>query len=214
MPTSNCPLCSGTSLKAFHRDRTRDYLRCQDCWLVFVPTEQHLTLSAEKAVYDLHQNDIDDPGYRRFLSRLAEPLLQQLNPSSLGLDYGCGPGPLLAKMLQQHGHRVDVYDPIYASDQGFRQRRYDFISCTEVVEHFRQPAEEFATLFGLLHNQGILALMTKLVIDVEAFAKWHYKNDPTHISYFSPATLQWLAEHYRRQLSIIGRDVILFLPLE
>jgi hypothetical protein len=45
-----------------------------------------------------------DVGYRRFLSQLADPLLQRLACSTMsttttttyrGLDYGCGPGPAL-----------------------------------------------------------------------------------------------------------------------
>lgn len=210
MPTLPCPLCTGSTIEPFHRDKHRDYLRCQSCWLVFVPKEQHLSSAAEKAVYDLHQNQLEDAGYRRFLSRLADPLLARLNRPSQGLDYGCGPGPLLASMLEQQGHRVIVFDPIYANQSNYLQHRYDFITCSEVVEHFRRPDLEFQHLFQLLNPGGILAVMTKRVIDAEAFAKWHYKNDPTHIVFFSLPTLEWLAGQFRRRLIVVDNDVVLF----
>jgi 2-polyprenyl-3-methyl-5-hydroxy-6-metoxy-1,4-benzoquinol methylase len=210
MKQSPCPLCAGTRLAHFHRDKRRDYLRCQDCLLVFVPDSQHLDLQQEKAIYDLHENHADDDGYRQFLSRLATPLLNRLEPDSTGLDYGCGPGPLLSEMLKQAGHTVELYDPFYADHRQNLQKRYDFITCTEVAEHFRRPQLEFQRLFALLKPLGRLGLMTKLVIDAEAFAGWHYKNDQTHISFFSRPTLQWLAEQYRCDVEFIGQDVIIF----
>lgn len=212
MPTLNCPLCGDLSLLPFHRDKFRDYLKCQQCSLVFVPPLQHLSVDEEKAIYDLHMNDLDDVGYRRFLSRLATPLLARLTRPCLGLDFGCGPGPLLAHMLTEHGHDVVLYDPLFAPGGQYRQHRYDFITGTEVVEHFRYPAQEFQRLFELLQPDGLLALMTKLVIDAQAFAKWHYKNDPTHIAFYSIATLQWLADRYQKQLVLIDKDVMLFIP--
>ena len=210
MPTTYCPLCSSDASAVFQKDKKRDYLRCPCCQLVFVPVHQHLEPAAEKAIYDLHQNHADDPGYRQFLSRLSTPLSARLGPQSLGLDYGCGPGPLLGQMLEQQGHSVNLYDPYYASHPQNLQQSYDFITCTEVVEHFRQPQREFQRLFALLKPNGCLGIMTKLVIDAEAFGKWHYKNDPTHVSFFSKATMQWLAQVHHCRVEFIGKDVMIF----
>ena len=52
--------------------------------------------------------------------------------------------------------------------------------------------------------------MTKLVIDAEAFSRWHYKNDLTHVSFFSKTTMQWLAETYHCELEFVGKDVMIF----
>lgn len=210
MKQSPCPLCLDSNIEPFHSDKIRDYLRCRNCLLVFVPETQHLDFQQEKAIYDLHQNQVDDAGYRQFLSRLAAPLLDGLAPNSAGLDYGCGPGPLLAKLLSGAGHAVKLYDPIYADHPLHLQNRYDFISCSEVVEHFRRPGIEFERLFSLLNPQGRLGVMTKLVIDAQAFGKWHYKNDPTHIAFFSRPTLEWLAANYRCRIEFFGRDVAIF----
>ena len=42
----------------------------------------------------------------RFLGRLAEPLVERLDPGASGLDFGCGPGPALAAMLTRRGYTV------------------------------------------------------------------------------------------------------------
>lgn len=208
--TQICPLCLSTQLIDFHRDKRRDYYQCLNCALVLVQPDQHLDPAAEKAIYDLHQNQADDSGYRRFLSRLALPLLNQLPSGACGLDYGCGPGPVLATMLEAAGHRMTVYDPLYAPNPAALLQRYDFVSCSEVVEHFRQPALEFQRLFALLKPGGLLAIMTKRVIDQAAFARWHYKNDLTHIAFYSETTFDWLANRYQAQVSYLGPDVAIF----
>jgi len=210
MSDTVCPLCSSNALFLFNRDQQRDYYRCEECYLVFVPIDQHLSAIEEKAIYDLHENHLDDPDYRQFLSRLTTPLLPRLLPTSVGLDYGCGPGPMLAQMLSEQGLRIDLFDPFYVNNPQVLNRRYDFVTCTEVVEHFRQPGKEFKKLFALLKSKGVLALMTKLVINADAFSRWHYKNDMTHICFYSNQTLHWLARTHQCDLNILGKDVIIF----
>lgn len=214
MPIYSCPLCLSHDSFNFFSDRQRDYQRCRNCQLVFVPAHQHLSLQDEKALYDLHQNQLDDLGYRQFLSRLAEPMLTRLKGPAQGLDYGCGPGPLLAKLFMEQGHRMQVFDPFYAPNTEHLQSRYDFVTCTEVIEHFRQPHIDLERLFALLQPNGLLGIMTKLVIDADAFSRWHYKNDLSHISFFCRETLHWLAIKYRCRLEIIGKDAMIFTRLD
>jgi SAM-dependent methyltransferase len=204
-----CPLCAGSGVAPWHRDRRRPYLACGTCALVFVPPDHYLSPEAERAEYDLHQNAVGDPGYRRFLSRLSEPLVARLSPGAEGLDFGCGPGPALAAMLREQGFPVTLYDPCYFPDPRALQRRYDFICATEVVEHLHRPGDELARLWQCLRPGGVLGVMTKLVRDVEAFARWHYKNDPTHVCFFSRATWQWWAARQGARVSFVGADVIL-----
>jgi 2-polyprenyl-3-methyl-5-hydroxy-6-metoxy-1,4-benzoquinol methylase len=166
-----------------------------------------LSPAEEKAEYDLHRNSPDDVGYRRFLSRTVEPLAARLAPASNGLDFGCGPGPTLSVMLEEAGHQVALYDPFYANDQSVFKRQYDFITATEVVEHLRRPGEELARLWACLAPGGFLAVMTKRVINRQAFARWHYKADRTHICFFSAQTFEWLAKQWQAGLVFEGKDV-------
>lgn len=102
-----------------------------------------------------------------------------------------------------------LYDRFYADFREVLTRRYDFITCTETVEHLFEPGDVFDRLFSILESGGWLGLMTKLVIDRDAFRRWHYKNDPTHVCFFSRETFQWLAARHGCSLEFIGNDVIL-----
>lgn len=205
----HCPLCGHGGVKFFFEDITREYLRCVNCELVFVPQVYWLSEEEERATYDLHQNDVRDQGYRKFLSRLTQPLLEKLQPEQKGLDFGCGPGPALAMMLEENSHRVDLYDPFYYNDISVFDKVYDFICATEVVEHLRYPKKDFSALFKMLKPGGWLALMTKLVIDKDAFSKWHYIRDMTHICFYRERTFKYLAHQYNATIDFVADDVIL-----
>ena len=189
MPTDlPCPLCDAHQASEFFADRRRTYVRCGNCMLVFVPPEFYLGLEAERREYELHENEVGDPGYRRFLSRLAEPLQTRLEPGARGLDFGCGPGPALAEMLREAGFSMALYDPFFHPESEVLEEKYDFITATEVVEHLHRPGQELRDLWQRLRPGGVLGIMTKLVIDREAFSRWHYKNDQTHVVFFSETT--------------------------
>ncbi len=203
-----CPLCDSEKHQHFHSDARRSYRRCDRCQLVFVPPAYFLSLEQERAEYLLHENDPTDPGYRRFLSRLTEPLLSLLSAHASGLDFGCGPGPALAEMLRERGHSVALYDPFFFSDPAPLGASYDFITATEVAEHLHSPGPVLSGLWQKLRPGGLLAVMTKLVVDAEAFSGWHYKNDPTHVCFFSRDTWGWWAKTYGASLHFYGADVI------
>ena len=169
----------------------------------------HLSSLAEKKIYDLHQNSSDNLGYIKFLTRLFEPVVKLLKKEDQGLDFGCGNGPVLAKLFQQAGHNMTLYDPYYFPDQDSLQKKYQFILATEVIEHFSKPKHEIEKILALLMSNGILAIMTKLALNKESFDKWHYKNDPTHVCFFSVETFNWIAKRYSLSLTFHGKDVII-----
>lgn len=204
-----CPLCGNADSRPYHRDRRRTYRQCPRCALVFVPPQFHLPPEAEKAEYDRHENALDDPGYRRFLSRMAEPMLARLSPAAYGLDFGCGPAPLLAELFRQAGHRMAVYDLYYTNNPAALTESYDFITCTETLEHLARPAGIFARWLELLAPGGLLGIMTKRVQDHAAFCRWHYIHDPTHVAFYAEATFKFLAHEHGLALEIIGPDVVI-----
>lgn len=210
MFNTQCPLCLAEPAQFFQQDHRRAYYQCQRCLLVFADRASLLSQHEELAQYQLHQNDVSDAGYRRFLQRLATPLLQSLPCTGLsGLDFGCGPGPLLAQMLAEAGQHMAVWDPYFANDNAVLQQQYDFISCSEAIEHFVNPAQEWALWLSLLKPAGTLAIMTKRYTDAAAFANWHYKLDPTHVSFFCEQTFAYLATRDNLELHIMANDVVL-----
>jgi SAM-dependent methyltransferase len=205
-----CPNCKTADGTRFHQDGRRDYFRCQTCSLVFVPPSQLLSAEEEKARYDLHRNSPDDRDYRRFLGRVFIPMQERIAPESLGLDFGSGPGPTLSVMFEQAGHSMAIYDHFYARDPSVLEGRYDFITATEVVEHLHNPEGDLDKLWSCLKPGGWLGIMTKLALGREAFANWHYINDPTHVCFFSRTTFEWLARKWQAKVTFADKDVILF----
>lgn len=187
----------------------RDYWCCGNCELRFLDPGQRPGRGEERAHYLHHDNDPEDSGYRRFLSRVTEPLLERLDPRLQGLDYGCGPGPALAMMLREAGHEVAVYDPFFRPDPAPLEKTYDFITCTEVVEHFHDPAGEFDRLDALLRPDGWLAVMTCFQDDDTAFANWHYRRDPTHVVFYRAETFRKFAALRGWSCEIPVKDVVL-----
>lgn len=192
--TPGCPVCLQPQCRHFIEIDGKHYWRCASCEATFLDPSQLPDRARERDEYRLHRNETDDPAYRRFLSRLTVPLLARLPADRSGLDYGCGPGPALAAMLTEAGHRMSVYDPLFFDDASVLRRRYHFITCTEVAEHFHAPHDQFAVLDGLLEAGGLLAVMTRFQTEDAAFAGWHYRRDPTHVTFYRAATFRRIAE--------------------
>lgn len=165
---------------------------------------------AERARYEQHRNDPQDARYRAFLARLCEPLAEQLRPGAVGLDYGCGPGPTLSIMFEEMGFDVACYDPFFARNEAALARAYDFITCSETVEHFFAPDIEFDRLDGLLLPGGWLGVMTEMRDDDRDFATWWYVRDPTHVCFYHPETMLWIAARFGWSLQRPRRNVTLF----
>ena len=163
----------------------------------------------EKSHYDLHENNPEDRDYRNFLARLTKPLLKRLEPNCSGLDFGCGPGPTLSIMMEEAGHKVSLYDPIYYPEVSPLSKSYDFITATEVFEHLHQPAKDLEILFNNLKAGGWIGIMTKRVLNKEAFAKWHYIQDPTHVCFWSETTFKWVAKKWHTSVEFPQADVVL-----
>jgi hypothetical protein len=205
-----CPLCRAQSVGEFSTDKRRNYLSCRLCGLIFVPPSQFLSAADEKKRYDLHQNSSDDAGYRRFLGRLFVPLQQRLAPGSSGLDFGSGPEPTLSRMFEEAGHSMTIFDHYYERVPGALEQRYDFITASEVVEHLREPGKELDRLWACLKRGGWLGIMTKFAVDQAAFLRWYYKDDLTHVCFFSRAVSAWLSATWNADLMFPDDDVVVF----
>lgn len=190
-----CPLCDAEACR--HAEvSSGTYFRCGECDLISQWRAELPGREAEFAHYGTHENSPDDPGYRRFLDRLARPLFELLPVGAQGLDYGCGPGPALSVMAREAGFGMADYDPFFADRPELLQRRYDFVTCTEAVEHFHHPRTEFDRIAGMLRPGGYLGLMTELHDTGGDFGDWWYHRDPTHVNFLSSRTVEWLAERY------------------
>ena len=214
----NCPLCLSNDIVPFFervdvRYGKRIYKKCRTCRLIFIFPECRLDAAQEKARYDTHENSPENSGYVSFLKKLADPLCARIKSGERGLDFGCGPGPTLSAILKERGFEVENYDPIYFPKKSLLQEQYDFITCTETVEHFYEPRKEFELLSRLLKKGGVLGIMTEVLQDESQFPTWWYPNDPTHVSFYQKETFHWLAHWQQWKGEFSTKNVVFFKRL-
>ncbi|MCB0347532.1 MAG: class I SAM-dependent methyltransferase [Bdellovibrionales bacterium] len=188
-----CPLCACKDTKEFYvHKKAGSYFHCSKCDLRFLGKEFYASTDQEKQVYLQHTNDLENPYYLDFINPVVEVSKKFITKGQSGIDYGCGYSPLLANLLTRDGYTIKSYDPMFFPKEELLQTKYDFVVCTEVVEHFKQAGQELDKLNTLLKTNGVLVLMTLLYNESIEFAHWHYRRDPTHVSLYSQKSIDYL----------------------
>ena len=205
-----CRLCDSKS-KLFHQSETSRFFKCPTCKGIFVDSSYLLDAETEEERYQAHNNDTTDPRYRKFVSPITDAVQASFRDSHLGLDFGCGSGPVITEVLREKGYQINTYDPFFDYRPEVLNEKYHFIACCEVAEHFHQPAKEFKLLKKLLHPKGSLFIMTDLFKGEIDFAEWYYKNDPTHVFFYQNDTFEWICKHFDfEKFEISGRLTTLY----
>jgi len=171
------------------------YYHCRDCEYIFKHPSVYKALDEQKERYDLHENDVDNEGYRAYFQRFLDFVLPMVQKPENALDFGCGESSLLASMLEDEGIACDYYDPLFHPNGLVDNKKYDLIVSTEVFEHLDQPKEVFEDLLGRLNVGGYLAIQTEFhPNEMGAFMHWYYTQDPTHIVFFRAKTFEVLSD--------------------
>ncbi|QUN05877.1 methyltransferase domain-containing protein [Shewanella yunxiaonensis] len=205
----HCPLCRHDNIIPVFEDRRRHFFLCQTCALVFANPSSYLLPNAEKQRYGRSRHESKQKQLAHFIETLLLQL-QSLQSNSLeGLNFGRVLAPQLLQPLALAGHRLHQYDPFFAPEHQLLHQQYDFISCYRVFEHFHLPVKEWQIIVQALKPGGWLAISTPLLQSVAVFSKWHYKNNPTHVSFYQPQTFAYLAKHSCLQLIFAQGDFVL-----
>jgi hypothetical protein len=187
-----CPLCQEVISQQL--EFSPQFHACSNCGSVFRHPDYLLSWELEKERYLLHQNDVEDQGYQAFVSPLVTAVCQSYSPKAIGLDFGAGTAPVAAKLLGDKNYRLKLWDPFFHSDTSVLKTTYDFIICCEVMEHFYDPLKEFRLMKSLLHAGSKIFCMTDLLPQMTSFKDWYYKNDKTHVLFYSEENLKWIKE--------------------
>ena len=204
-----CRLCSHPAHLVF--EESRPFFACNVCGLIF--TDCFISEEAvEKHYKDQHGNTFDwmneANGFVEWIRNmgLAVPLL-----SLSMLDYGSGSG-LLTEALKKIGFQVDCYEPMLHGE--FNPDKYskshDVVILNEVVEHLEDINKTFDIIYRVLSPNGVVVIKTLLTDWIindpenfkESFTRWWYKDDPTHISFFSFMTIEYLCHDRGRNLAV------------
>ncbi|MDR4968640.1 MAG: class I SAM-dependent methyltransferase, partial [Acholeplasmataceae bacterium] len=100
-------------------------------------------------------------------------------------------------MREQYLFNVDIYDPFYSPKKVYENKEYNLITSTEVIEHLSEPTNEIKMLVNHLKPNGVISLMTLFhPRDRNKFFDWFYIRDTTHISFYTPKTIDCIAKQF------------------
>lgn len=204
-----CPLCQNIETSLHFEDRKRIFIFCPQCYLIFVPQQYHCGTDQEKARYDHHNNHPESQTYPAY-QKWMEDFLFWCSPQGEILDYGCGIYPVMSHLLKRKGIPCDCYDPYYFSDLTVLREAYDSLLVSEVVEHFRQPAQDWTKMLHFLKDDGHLFIRTSFWDKLKDWKNWSYQRDVTHVTFYHQKTLTYLSEHFRLDLVRFENDKVEF----
>ncbi|HKL13630.1 MAG TPA: class I SAM-dependent methyltransferase [Halanaerobiales bacterium] len=194
-----CKLCGSKRIKKISIEE--NYYFCTNCELIFIEKGAEPSEKQEFEIYKTHENTHENEGYinmfKEFIKKLFIEHLDEINEV---LEYGCGPGPVLADILENKGLNVTKYDPFFYPDLKFQDQQYDLITSTEVFEHFQDPKEEITKLIKLMKPNAYLAVMTSFHNQIDHFKDWWYRRDSTHITFYNLNTFKYIENNYPLQI--------------
>ncbi len=208
---TNCPLCKtisepidGACRELKLEKGVEHFFRCDGCGSVFVPERLHLDEDNERERYGEHNNQADNEGYRGYLSSVADKVASVVPDFETKriLDYGAGENFVLTTLLKERNIIAEPYDPNYESLATI-DGEFDVIIACESIEHFRDPLAEFEKMTSHLKSGGHIWIRTEHLESAPYFSAWWYKNDPTHIFFYSEKTMNWLGKRF-------GLDLVMY----
>ncbi len=195
MTIPTCPLCHSKA-EVFISIKGKHYFECNLCGGIFLDNNYYPDYQKEKERYEEHNNDVNDLGYQNFVNPIVSNVLKDFSAEHSGLDFGAGTSPVISKLLNDKDYKIKQYDPFFHNHPDLLNISYDYIACCEVVEHFYKPDEEFKLLHNLLKTNGKLYLMTSVYRPNIDFKLWYYKNDPTHVFFYTETTFEYIRRNY------------------
>ena len=198
----NCVFCCSPKIIRFEI-RNKVYGYCSSCGGYFLDNRFFLSPKEQKERYLLHDNSLENQGYRQFLKKFLDFSLPFIKEKDVILDYGSGPNPALTLLLEEYKRETLIsstvschfWDPFFAPDNELVKA--NVILCLEVAEHFENPLQDFKKLADFCLPDGFIVIGTQCVssdLTHEKFKNWWYKEDATHVSFYSKKALQKCAE--------------------
>lgn len=91
-------------------------------------------------------------GWGRGGLKFLDKVLSATEIEDTVLDYGCGKGELV-RALNEHGRRATGYDPAVPEFREYDVKVYDFVACTDVLEHV-EPKYVGSVVYDLYNVTG------------------------------------------------------------
>ena len=118
-----CVLCNSIT-NFFKSANKRDYYKCPSCMAVQLNSFIYVSEQQEINLYKTHNNDVFDKGYQNFVSPIFNSVINDFNNSTTGLDFGCGTGPVITKLLRDQNYTMVTYDPFFDNNENALKERF------------------------------------------------------------------------------------------
>jgi hypothetical protein len=202
MSCPSCKICFQDTRLIHATKPDIQYYCCNSCDFIFIDDNHLLSAEEETARYRQHDNTLENEGYVSMLNYFIKKSVLPYRDSVKNiLDYGCGESPVLALLLKEEGFEVDIYDKFFHPEEIYRDKTYDLITATEVIEHLNNPLNTFDLFRSLLNNEGFTSIMTSFhPQNDQQFIDWWYRRDRTHISFYSRDTFDYVAKKCRMNM--------------
>jgi len=189
-----CKICNTISVSFEDTELKKRFYHCPSCNLIFLDKKFYVSTSKEKNQYDQHNNNLENEGYVKMFNDFLDFTIGNSHIKNT-LDFGSGPTPVLAELLKRRGLNVEYFDKFYQPKKVYENKKYDLITSTEVFEHIENPKETLNLLSNHLNTNGIISIMTLFHTNKQDdFLKWWYRRDPTHITFFTPKSIETMAK--------------------
>ncbi|NOX15806.1 MAG: class I SAM-dependent methyltransferase [Epsilonproteobacteria bacterium] len=192
-----CKVCDNTTKTLEDKAQKKIYHYCPNCQAIILDKSFIVDKNRENSQYNNHNNSFESSGYVKMFEDYLDYFWGDLKKHNKqnSLDFGSGPGPVLAQILQNRGINADIYDKFYQPNKIYENKKYNLITSTEVFEHLQNPFEILTIFKKHLKKGGLIAIMTLFHDNnKENFLKWWYRRDPTHILFYTPKTFEVLAK--------------------
>jgi len=119
-----CKIC-GSKTTSFIDDELKNclYHHCEECEFIFKDSSFYVNDKDELKQYQNHNNSFESTGYVKMFEDFISFCFSgvDLNGGEI-LEFGCGPGPVLAKLLENEGAKVTKYDKFFFDDGVIKKR--------------------------------------------------------------------------------------------
>lgn len=188
---TKCRLCANPQIEQWQEIRGKIYHYCSQCGIIQLDQTHFLSPEEEQERYLRHNNTMKNKGYVTYLSNFIDKaVIPYVIQGGNILDFGSGPASVLSELLTARGFPTQSYDPFFNDTGNWENILYDAVVAVEVFEHLHYPGNVIPRIQKSLKTKGHLILRTLLHNeDHEAFINWWYKDDSTHVSFYSKKTI-------------------------
>lgn len=223
--TLNCYICGGgmesigfvpfdrnNSNQPIVNDTPVEYHKCNKCHCVLCL--DMLTWSPEKLGKEVYNDSypLFDPDYistrpANYAKYLTDTIPAIFRSKIRHLDYGSGTG-VMSNILKSSKWDSEGYDPFSSPNRP--NRKFNFITCIEVLEHSTNSFNTLEDIVSMLDSNGVLMLSTLLSDKSTTIDWWYIGARNGHINIMSKESMLILAKKYHLFFSSLSPNLHIF----